>query len=164
MCVAGLFSADGERFFTLDSVGRQGLVRIWDVSAGKLAKSIPLAIPPNGRLALRESDGEIGIDFSSGEEGKYNFGLWNIETGQLDRRVEMKCPIGNFFSFVSDDGRWYGLPSSRNQTVQFVDLNTGKTILDYEGITNPNHGPVSLDGRYAAVPSYGAVYLFRMPK
>ncbi|MCI0682014.1 MAG: protein kinase [Gemmataceae bacterium] len=86
------FSKDGQFIAT----GSKGVVRIWDVAGGKEFRVLKLsadwthvAFSPDGRLALRSSDG---------------LRLWDLKAGQQSRRLEKELAGGFRPPVFSSDG------------------------------------------------------------
>jgi hypothetical protein len=159
-----LFSADGKRFYTAD-ISRKPLLettlRIWDVAAGKQAKSFRVANMADGRLAFGARGRWLGFDYNRG--GHYYFAFIDLASGQPAHDVAMAQTGKRSLGFAGASGRWYGSISEKGDRVDFYDLSTGKAVFTHKGIPVPSVGAFSADGRYAAVPGQGGVWLFRLP-
>jgi WD40 repeat protein len=132
------FSPDGKRLYTGRLEGGNG--RIWSVPEGRLVAHlrggggfIPGGWTPDGRSILTASGGVAR--------------LWDTTTGDVRRRVRVKVPARDAFTFtaLSPDGRLAAI-SDGERTVRLVRMSTGGTVRLLEGNLFPGKG-FSPDGR-----------------
>jgi serine/threonine protein kinase len=160
------FSRDCKKFFVFHAYKEpvKTTFCVWDVETCKLINTFEVSsVHGHGRLALRDDARQIGIDFTDEITQRYQFGFWDIDTGKKVRQVSIGS-VGNYTSAcVSSDGRWFAHVSQTQQLVSFYDLDTGGHVLTHDHMPGAAFGDFSMDGRFAAIQSYGGMHVFRMP-
>jgi WD40 repeat protein len=105
------FSPDGKK---LASVGRDQSVRLWDVTTGKLEKSLYGHEDTVYRVAFSPDGGQLAT-----VSADHTLRFWDAEHGQTLLTINLQAWIWDFS--WSRTGRWLAIPL-RDGTVSLYDL------------------------------------------
>jgi len=133
-------SADGK---TALGGNEQGILKVWDLTSGKLHKSISAAASALSSVSI-SAQGTMGISISLGDSSQKTR-IWDLVTGDLIRSLET-AEMG--YVFTPDNTALWGAIPGKYRTAALMDIHSGECLREFTDQERSNSMyAVSPDGK-----------------